>query len=57
MPRRIEAADLSDHASVKAMQLLQRIRAVDSEVPFGVACQRALRLAYLEDQERHRRPR
>jgi len=57
MPRPIEAVDLSHAAFVRATELLRQIRAANPDLPFRVACQRALQQAYLEDQDRQRRPR
>ncbi len=48
--RRLEAADLSWPAFLRATELLQRIRAVTPDLPFRVACNRALRQAHDEDQ-------
>jgi len=42
MPRPIEAADLSHAAFVRAAELLRQIRAANPDLPFRVACQRAL---------------
>jgi len=56
MPRPIEATDLSDAAFIRATELLRQIRAANPDLPFRVACQRALRQAYLEDQDRQRVP-
>ena len=50
MTRPIEAADLSDAAFLRATELLRQIRAQNPQLPFRVACDRALRQAYLEDQ-------
>lgn len=50
MPRSIEAADLSEAAFLYAGKLLRQIRAANPDLPFRVACQRALRQAYEENQ-------
>jgi len=56
MPRPIEATDLSDHAFLRATALLVKIRAEQPGLSRKKACNRALKQAHLEDQDRQRVP-
>jgi hypothetical protein len=42
LPRRVEAAHLSDRAFLRAAQLLPDVRATSPDMPFTVACGQAL---------------
>ena len=49
LPRRLEAADLSDAAFWRATELLQPIMTEDPSLPFEAAWATAVRQAYEED--------
>jgi hypothetical protein len=51
VPPRLEAADLSDSAFARATKLLRAIRAEHPDLPFRMACNQALRQAWIEEHE------